>query len=171
MRQHFTPYTASEKKQWRQLKTLIDEHGMTRSQAGAHLGIPSIKVGHLMGRSYPTPLEMRDRRKNYIVKAMTDPKRKQRTSAYLISQFFMIDETFVEQMIQELRNEGRLPRGDTNDTLERTAIIRALQKRHSNVYRAETVGKGVTIGDKLYVAGKGWMTWVDAAALADSYKK
>jgi hypothetical protein len=171
VRQHFTPYTAAEKRQWQELKKLMDDHGMTRSQAGAHLCIPAITVGRIMGRSYPSPLEMRERRKNYIIRAMTDPKRKQRTSPYLISQFFMIDETFVEQMIQELRNEGRLPRGDTNDAIERTAIIRMLQKHHSNVYRAATVGKEKTVGDKLYVAGKGWMAWPDAAALADSYKK
>jgi hypothetical protein len=41
-----------------------------------------------------------------------------------------------------------------------------LRRKFPSVFRAETVGKKKEKGDRIYVSGKGWLTWGQAKKLA-----
>lgn len=165
MRQHYTPYTMLQKQQWKALRERTAK-GMSLQQAADEVGVTLKDARRLVSRSYPAPEEMRERRKDYIVKVMTGPN-KHRYTPFVIASFFMIDEQLVVQMINELRRDGMLPKGAPDDEMERWKIISTLQRQYSNVYRAATVGKLRSVGDKLMVQGKGWITWEQAAELAE----
>lgn len=139
--------------------------GLTRFEAATALGITPQRAWFLLRRGFPSPAEMRDRRKNHIVAVLSNPRTARRNTPHVISRLMGIDETFVEQLILELRSEGRLPPAGCDDELERKRIIKSLQKFFPNVYSSKIVGRKP---DQLYIAGKGWVDWSKAEAMAKS---
>lgn len=173
MRQHYIPYTQDDRIKARELRALIKIEGLTRHEAAARVGVHTSHANYLLSRSFPSPAEMKDRRKDHIVKVLTDKKKNLiAKDPRSLAAWFKVDESFVEQMIVELRDEGRLPKITVDqDTIYQNRIIKCLQKHYPNVYRAHITGQRLKVGDKLMVAGKGWLNWEEAEILANKHCK
>lgn len=149
---------------YRTLKFYTTE-GMTVSEAAFEVGISYQKAGFMLARGQITAAQLRERRKDYIVKVLTNKRTAHRHTPHVISCYFKVDESYICQLIKELRTEGRLPPATEKDVEWQDELLRLLRRKYPNVFRAKTVGKHREVGDKVFVAGRGWLTWREAHAL------
>lgn len=165
MRHWYLAMTQEDLELYKTLKFYTTE-GMTTAEAAGELGITHQKAGFLLARGRTTAKELRERRKEYIVRVLSNKRTAHRHTPHVISCYFKVDESYIVQLIAELRAEGALPPAKEGDREWQEELLKHLRRRFSAVYRADTVGKKKEHGDKLYVAGKGWLTWQEAKLLA-----
>jgi hypothetical protein len=139
---------------------------MTVSEAASELGISHQKAGFILSRGKTTAAELRERRKGYIEKVLSNRRTAHRHTPHVIGCYFKVDESYVSQLIKELRSEGRLPPLTESDREWQEELLMMLRRKFPSVFRAETVGKKKEKGDRIYVSGKGWLTWGQAKKLA-----
>lgn len=161
MRHHYLALTKEDLDTYKTLRFYTCE-GMTVGEAAHELGISHQKAGFILARGRMTTADLRERRKVYIVKVLTNRRTAHRHTPHVIGAYFKVDESYVSQLIRELRNESRLPPVQEGDKEWQDDLLKMLRRKFPNVFKAETVGKKKEHGDKLYVAGKGWVTWTEA---------
>lgn len=149
---------------YRTLRFYVTE-GMSPSEAAADLGISYQRASFILARGKTTPSELRERRKQYIVKAVTNRRTGHRHTPHVIGCYFKVDESYVVQLMRELRSEGRLPPLTEKDKEWQDDLLLELRKRYPMVCRAETVGKKKDVGDKVFVSGRGFLTWAECKRL------
>lgn len=162
MRHWYVAQSQGDVELYRYLRKMMEERGYSLPEAASTIGISNNKARWLISMGLIRPSELKARRKEYIVKRMTS-RYAFRHTPHVISRYFNVDESYVRQLIKELRNEGRLPPVDSEDEDRQDEILTALRRRFANVYRARVVGRK---DNKVYVDGKGWLDWTQAENLA-----
>lgn len=140
--------------------------GVSVTEAAEDLGVPYQRAHILMSRAKTTAADLRERRKEYIVSRMADKRTAHRHTAHVIGCYFKVEESYIEQLMKELRAEGRLPSLTEKDREWQDDILKMLRRRFPMVVRAETVGKKKEQGDKVFISGRGWLSWPECRALA-----
>lgn len=169
MRQWYLALSQSEHAMVRAIKRMMAD-GYEIGQAAFYSAISVQRATQLLARAKVKPSELRERRKDYIVRKLTSSV-SHRHTPYVIACYFGVEEPYVLSLIRELREEGRLPPATHGDKVWQEDILKVLRCEYPNVFRAATVGKKKLVGDKVYVAGKGWLTWKEAEELAKSLAK
>lgn len=151
---------------FRQLSRLLDDGHTKVGEAAFALGISVQRANYLLRRGRVTRAQLRDRRKDYIVDKLAGPSSKAyRHTPHVIGRYFNVDESYVRQLIRELRAEGRLPPTDNSNEDYQNDLLQMLRRRFPNVYRGWVVGRK---DDMVFVAGKGWLNWQQVEDLAHS---
>lgn len=148
-------------------KMMAEPYGYSLAQAAYYADVSLQYAQTLLARAKTTRAELKERRKDYIVKHMSDKTSVHRNSTHVIACYFMADEAYVIQLVKELRAEGRLPPAGDDSKDWQEDILKILRSRYPNVFRSETVGKQLKYPNMIYVAGKDWMTWDQAKALSE----
>lgn len=171
MRHWYVDLTEAERHTFRFLRKMMAEpYGYDISRAAYYADIPVQRAHILLARGKTSRLELKQKRKDYIVAKMSDKTSVHRNSMYMLACFFNVDEDYVMSLVKELRDEGRLPPADDDSKEGQEEILKILRKHYPNVFRAETVKKEKEHPNKIFVAGKGWMSWPEAKSLSELLK-
>lgn len=162
--------SAEDLAQLRQIKVWLG-HGHSVADAAVAIGISYQRANTLVARGKLSLAEMKERRKAYIVSEIGPKKVGRKPTPNMLASFFAVDETHVKQLIKELQTEGRLPPPPEGGLEWQEEVLKTLRRRYPNVFRSSTVRKVHEVGDKVYVAGKGWLTWDECKELVSKLQK
>lgn len=150
---------------YRTIRFYVTE-GMTVTEAAEEIGVTYQKANFLITRGKVTAAILRERRKSYIEKRLMDKRTAYRHTPHVIACYFKVDESYIDQLVRELRAEGRLPPLTEKDKEWQDDLLQMLRRRFSMVCRAETINKQDKHPGQIYVAGKGFLDWQGVANLA-----
>ena len=168
MRHLYLAMSKQEEELHRRLRSYLRD-GYKVGEAAPLLGMSTQRANHLLSKGKVTRDDLKQRRKDYIVHC-SKTKYHFRHTPHVIACYFSVEESYVLQLIEELRAEGRLPLAPKGGREWQSKIISILQRHYRNVYPSWVIEKERELGDVLYVDGKGWLAWGTAEELARKHE-
>lgn len=123
MRHLYLAMTAEEVRLSKSLRFMLNE-GMELMEAALECGISVQRARFIVQKSQVTREQLVARRKKYIVTRVTNKKSGHRHTPHVISRYFECEESYVRQLMRDLRAEGRLPPLTDKDQEWKEDVIR-----------------------------------------------